>query len=107
MSAIRVLATGPTDALREALGSLASPVLSAPDGFVAYRLEDARYARGDSVGFGAGVCYSVTQLPLLALRSNGSWDVARIVTAIRGWARETEMPARLWDGVRVLRVAPD
>lgn len=38
MSAIRVLGTGPTGAVREALGSLGfTRLVSAPDGFVAYR----------------------------------------------------------------------
>jgi len=39
MDALRVLGTGPTDAFREALGSLGfSRVVSTPDGFVADRL---------------------------------------------------------------------
>jgi hypothetical protein len=39
MSAIRVLGTGPTDAVREALGSLGfNRLVSDPGGFVAYRL---------------------------------------------------------------------
>lgn len=38
MSAIRVLGAGPTDVVREALGSLGfARLVSAPDGFVAYR----------------------------------------------------------------------
>jgi len=38
MGAIRVLGTAPTDAVREALGSLGfTRLMSAPDGFVAYR----------------------------------------------------------------------
>jgi hypothetical protein len=38
MSAIRVLGIGPTDAVREALDSLGfTRLVSAPDGFVAYR----------------------------------------------------------------------
>jgi hypothetical protein len=42
ISAIRVLGAGPTDAVREALGSLGFPrLVTTPDGFVAYRLEDA------------------------------------------------------------------
>jgi hypothetical protein len=39
MSVIRVLGIGPTDAVREALGSLGfTRLVSIPDGFIAYRL---------------------------------------------------------------------
>ena len=38
MSAVKVLGAGPTDAVREALGSLGfTRLVTAPDGFVAYR----------------------------------------------------------------------
>jgi hypothetical protein len=41
MSAIRVLGIGPTDAVREALGSLGfTRLVTTPDGFVVYRDED-------------------------------------------------------------------
>src|ERR1700722_769388 len=43
MGAIKVLGTGPADAVREALGSFGfTRLVSDPDGFVAYRPEDAR-----------------------------------------------------------------
>jgi hypothetical protein len=43
MGAIKVLGTGPTDAVREALGALGfTRLVPDPDGFVAYRPEDAR-----------------------------------------------------------------
>lgn len=43
MSVVRVFGIGPTDAVREAFGSLGfTRLMAIPDGFVAYRLEDAR-----------------------------------------------------------------
>jgi hypothetical protein len=42
MGAVRVLGTGPTDAVREAFDSLGfARLVPAPDGFVAYRDGDA------------------------------------------------------------------